>query len=69
MSEPEREPSDLLYIWEAAYRLRCSERTVKRLCEAGELCSAGRGRLRRIEYSSIVEYIARHRNPPKKKAA
>jgi excisionase family DNA binding protein len=51
-----------LKIAKAAAALDCSERTITRLIAAGELRATGRGRLRRVEYASLVEYIARHRN-------
>jgi excisionase family DNA binding protein len=49
-------------ITRAAAALDCSERTVTRLLERGELRGVGRGRLRRVEWASILEYIARHRD-------
>jgi excisionase family DNA binding protein len=48
-------------ITRAAQLLDCSEKTVDRLIKSGELAVVGSGRLRRVEYASIIEYIARHR--------
>ncbi len=48
-------------IARAARLLDCSERTVTRLLDTGELVAVGSGRLRRIEYASIIAYIERHR--------
>jgi excisionase family DNA binding protein len=49
-------------ISRAAQLLDCSTKTVDRLIKAGELVGVGRGKLRRVEYASIIAYIARHRD-------
>lgn len=49
-------------IKRAAELLSVSEKTIDRLIRAGELAGVGRGKLRRVEYASIVAYIARHRD-------
>lgn len=49
-------------IRNAARLLSVSEKTIDRLIKAGELVGVGRGKLRRVEYASIVAYIARHRD-------
>jgi excisionase family DNA binding protein len=42
--------------------LAVSRRTVERLIAQGELATVGRGRLKRVPYDSIVDYLNRHRN-------
>lgn len=49
-------------IEDTARLLSVSRRTVERLIAQGELETVGRGKLRRVLYSSILAYIERHRN-------
>jgi excisionase family DNA binding protein len=49
-------------IKRAAELLSVSDKTIDRLIRAGELVGVGHGKLRRVEYASIVAYIARHRD-------
>jgi excisionase family DNA binding protein len=47
-------------IKEAARLLSYDERTIRRLIVRGELQAIGRGRLRRIAFTSLHEYQSRH---------
>lgn len=59
---PAGEPPKQVKIARAAQLLDYSEKTIDRLIRSGELVAVGSGRLRRVEYASIVAYIERHRD-------
>lgn len=58
---PDEAQRRVVKIARAAAMLDMSERTVRRLCDAGELESIGHGRMRRVVVASIDAYIARGR--------
>lgn len=58
---PDEEPRRVVKIARAAVMLDMSERTVRRLCDAGKLESTGHGRLRRVFVTSIDDYLAHGR--------
>lgn len=41
--------------------LSCSRSTIERLCNRGELVAIGSGKLRRVTYESIMDYLKRQR--------
>jgi excisionase family DNA binding protein len=47
-------------IKEAARLLSYDQRTIRRLIIRGEIQAIGRGRLRRIPYTSLHDYQSRH---------
>ena len=51
-------------IHDAARMLSYNERTIRRLIERGELAAVGRGRLRRVPVSSLLDYLSTHWQGP-----